>query len=181
MTSEEIDRLALERRAEVWRVWPEFVRNAGSWECLRRLHVVMFEGLFTFAGEIRTHNISKGGFRFANVLFLDKILPVIAGMPQSSFEEIVAKYVEMNIAHPFSEGNGRVTRLWLDAMLEREMHTRIDWTQIRRDDYMEAMRRSLVNSTELEVMLKRSMLAESEVASEDVFMAGLSASYKYEM
>ena len=177
----EIDRLALERRAEVWRAWPEFVQDAGSWECLRKLHVVMFGGLFDFAGKIRTHNISKGGFRFANVLFLNEILPIIAKMPQSSFEEITAKYVEMNIAHPFSDGNGRVTRLWLDAMLERELHTRVDWTQIRRDDYMEAMRRSLVNTTELEVVLKKSMLAESELDNEDTFLAGLTASYKYEM
>lgn len=181
MTNKEIDRLSLARRADVWRAWPEFMRDAGSWGCLRKLHAVMFGGLFGFAGKIRTHNISKGGFRFANVLFLDKILPVIAGMPQSSFEEIVTKYVEMNIAHPFSEGNGRVTRLWLDAMLERELRTRIDWTQIRRDDYMEAMRRSLLNTTELEVMLKKSMLTESALADEDVFMAGLSASYRYEM
>ena len=177
----EIDRLSLQRRVKVWESWPEFVRRAGSWECLRELHIMLFGGLLDFAGRIRTHNISKGGFRFANVLFLDKILPVISDMPQSDFEEIIAKYTEMNIAHPFREGNGRVMRLWLDAMLERELNTRIDWAGRRRDDYMSAMQRSLVNTTELEVLLRSAMLPAERLSDKNIFMAGLSASYKYEM
>ena len=177
----ETDRLSLQRMAEVWEAWPEFVRNAGSWECLRDLHVMLFRGLFDFAGKLRTCNISKGGFRFANVLFLDKIVPVIADMPQSCFEEIIAKYTEMNIAHPFREGSGRVMRLWLDAMLERELGTRINWAGITRDDYMSAMQRSLVNTLELEVLLRKSMLPAGSLNDEEVFMSGLNASYSYEM
>ena len=181
MNEAEIDRLSLQRSVKVWETWPGFVKSAGSWECLRDIHIMLFGGLLDFAGKIRTHNISKGGFRFANVLFLDKILPVIADMPQSDFEEIIAKYTEMNIAHPFREGNGRVMRLWLDAMLEQELSTRIDWAVIRRDDYMSAIQRSLVNTTELEVLLHGAMLPAESLSDKDIFMSGLSASYKYEM
>ena len=177
----EIDRLSLERRAKVWEAWPEFVKSAGTWECLKNLHVMLFGGLFDFAGRLRTHNISKFGFRFANVLFLNDIVPIIANMPQSDFQEIIAKYTEMNIAHPFREGNGRVLRLWLDAMLERELHTRIDWSGIERDNYMSAMQRSLVNTTELEVLLQKNMLSVESLSDKNLFLAGLSASYKYEM
>ena len=177
----EIDRLSLERRDRVWEVWPEFVKKAGTWECLRDFHVVLFGGLFTFAGKIRTQNISKGGFRFANALFLDKILPVISDMPQRNFDEILAKYIEMNIAHPFREGNGRVLRLWLDAVLERQLNTRICWQKIGREIYMSAMQRSPVNALELEVLLRKNMLPAEDLYSKDIFMAGLSASYKYEM
>ena len=177
----EIDRLSLERRDRVWEVWPEFVKKAGTWECLRDFHVVLFGGLFTFAGKIRTQNISKGGFRFANALFLDKILPVISEMPQRKFDEILAKYVEMNIAHPFREGSGRVLRLWLDALLERVLKTRICWSGIGREAYMSAMQRSPVNPLELEVLLRKNMLPAEDLASKDIFMACLSASYKYEM
>lgn len=177
----EIDRLSLERRAKVWEAWPEFVRSAGTWECLKNLHVMLFGGLFDFAGRLRTHNISKFGFRFANVLFLNDIVPIIANMPQSDFQEIIAKYTEMNIAHPFREGNGRVLRLWLDTMLERELHTRIDWSNIERDNYMSAIQRSLVNTTELEVLLQKNMLSAENLSDKNLFLAGLSASYKYEM
>ena len=177
----EIDRLSLERRGKVWEHWPEFVKIAGTWECLRDFHVMLFGGLFRFAGEIRTQNISKGGFRFANALFLDKILPVISDMPQRNFDEILAKYIEMNIAHPFREGNGRVLRLWLDAVLECQLNTRIDWGKIGREAYMSAMQRSPVNALELEVLLQKNMLPAEDLGSKDIFMAGLSASYKYEM
>ncbi|MBQ7155107.1 MAG: Fic family protein [Synergistaceae bacterium] len=177
----EIDRLSLDRRAEIWEAWPEFVANAGTWECLRRLHEVMFGGLFEFAGKIRTQNISKGGFRFANALFLNDILPIISRMPQSNFGEIVEKYVEMNIAHPFREGNGRVMRLWLDAILERQLATRINWSGITRSDYMSAMQRSPVNSLELETLLRGAMLKPEELGDKDIFIASLTASYRYEM
>ena len=177
----EIDRLSLTRRAEVWQAWPEFVKTAGSWECLRKFHVMMFGGLFAFAGVFRTRNIAKDGFRFANVLFLDKIVPVIADMPQSNFPEIIAKYVEMNIAHPFREGNGRVMRLWLDAMLERELNTRINWAEISRGEYMSAVQRSPVNTLELETLLRKFMLTAEKLGDKDIFMSGLSASYRYEM
>ena len=177
----EIDRLSLERRGDVWKKWPEFVKRAGTWECLKDFHVMLFGGLFSFAGKIRTHNISKGGFRFANALFLDKILPVISEMPQRNFDEILAKYIEMNIAHPFREGNGRVLRLCLDAVLERELSTRIVWANIGREVDMSAIQRSPVNALELEVILRKNMLPAEDLASKDIFMSGLSASYKYEM
>ena len=177
----EIDRLSLDRRGKIWEAWQDFVKIAGTWECLRDFHVMLFGGLFSFAGKIRTQNISKGGFRFANALFLDKILPVISEMPQRNFDEILAKYIEMNIAHPFREGNGRVLRLWLDAVLERELNTRIYWAKIGREVYMSAMQRSPVNALELEVILRKNMLPAEDLASKDIFMSGLSASYKYEM
>ena len=177
----EIDRLSLKRRADVWEAWPDFVSRAGTWECLRDFHVMLFGGLFSFAGRVRTCNISKGGFRFANALFLDKILPVISEMPQRNFDKILVKYIEMNIAHPFMEGNGRVLRMWLDALLERVLNTRIDWGKIGREVYMSAMQRSPVNALELEVILRKNMLPAEDLASKDIFMACLSASYKYEM
>ena len=177
----EIDRLSLDRRGKIWEAWQDFVKIAGTWECLRDFHVMLFGGLFSFAGKIRTQNISKGGFRFANALFLDKILPVISEMPQRNFDEILAKYIEMNIAHPFREGNGRVLRLWLDAVLERELSTRIVWANIGREVYMSAIQRSPVNALELEVILRKNMLPAEDLASKDIFMSGLSASYKYEM
>ena len=177
----EIDRLSLDRRGKIWEAWPEFVNIAGTWECLRDFHVMLFGGLFTFAGRVRTCNISKGGFRFANALFLDKILPVISEMPQRNFDKILVKYIEMNIAHPFMEGNGRVLRMWLDALLERVLNTRIDWGKIGREVYMSAMQRSPVNALELEVILRKNMLPAEDLAGKDIFMACLSASYKYEM
>ena len=175
-----IDELSLQRRNIIWDAWPEFVKSAGTWECLKKIHVVMFGELFDFAGMLRTKNISKGGFRFANALFLEKIIPVIEDMPQKNFHYITEKYIEMNIAHPFREGNGRVMRLWLDAILERELSTRINWSNISRNDYLSAMQRSPVNSLELEVLLTKNMLAPHELSDEVKFMASLKASYGYE-
>lgn len=176
----EIDRLSLERASKVWESWPDFVSIAGTWECLRKIHCVIFGGLFTFAGKIRAVNISKGGFRFANSLFLEKILPVISDMPQKSFSDILTKYTEMNIAHPFREGNGRAMRLWLDAILEREMNTRIDWRKISRDEYLSAIQRSPVNTLELETLLKGAMLKAQDLGDKVIFMKGVTVSYSYE-
>lgn len=176
----EIDRLSLERVNLIWDSWPEFVGIAGTWECLRRIHAELFGGLFEFAGTIRNVNISKGGFRFANSLFLGKILPVISDMPQKNFDDIIAKYIEMNIAHPFREGNGRAMRLWLDSILERELNTRVDWRKIGREEYMSAMQRSPVNPLELSVLLKGSMLKGNELSDKVIFAKGLAVSYSYE-
>lgn len=176
----EIDKLSLERVSLIWESWPEFVRTAGTWECLRKIHAEIFGGLFTFAGKIRTVNISKGGFRFANSLFLEKILPVISDMPQENFSDILAKYTEMNIAHPFREGNGRAMRLWLDAMLERELRTRIDWRKITREKYMSAVERSPVNSLELETLLRGAMMSPQELGDKIIFAEGVAVSYSYE-
>ena len=176
----EIDSLSLERVAEVRKNWPSFVECAGSWECLRELHVALFGGVFDFAGKFRTCNISKGGFRFANWIFLESNVPLIAAMSQGNFDEILAKYVEMNIAHPFREGNGRAMRLWLDAMLEREMNTRVNWQEISRDDYLSAMSRSPVNSLELAVLLKGAFIEGDLMGDDLLFMSCVSASYGYE-
>lgn len=176
----EIDRLSLQRMSHVWESWPDFVGTAGTWECLRKIHAEIFGGLFSFAGKIRTVNISKGGFRFANSIFLDKILPVISEMPQGNFPDILAKYTEMNIAHPFREGNGRAMRLWLDAMLEREMNTRIDWRKISREEYMSAMQRSPVNTLELETLLMGAMLSAEDLRDRLIFSEGVAVSYSYE-
>ncbi|MBR4196827.1 MAG: Fic family protein [Synergistaceae bacterium] len=176
----EIDRLSLDRVRQVWESWPDFVSIAGTWECLRKIHAEIFGGLFTLAGKIRTVNISKGGFRFANVLFLEKILPVISDMPQENFADILTKYTEMNIAHPFREGNGRSMRLWLDAMLQREMNTRIDWRKITREDYMSAIQRSPVNTLELETLLRGAMMSPEDLRDREIFSDGLAVSYSYE-
>ncbi len=175
-----IDELSWQSRNRIWDTCPEFVKSAGTWECLKKIHVLMFEGLFEFSGMLRTKNISKRGCRFANALFLEKIIPVIEDMPQKNFHDIIEKYIEMNIAHPFREGNGRVMRLWLDAILERELDTRINWSNISRNDYLSAMQRSPVNSLELEVLLTHNMLAPHELSDEVKFMASLNASYGYE-
>ena len=176
----EIDSLSLQRVPEVIKHWPEFVESAGSWECLKELHVMLFGGLFDFAGEFRKRNISKGGFRFANCMFLESNVPLIAAMSQNNFDEILAKYIEMNIAHPFREGNGRAMRLWLDAMLERELDTRINWHKISREDYLSAMSRSPVNSLELEVLLKSAFIEPASMHDESLFTLCMSASYSYE-
>ena len=176
----DVDKLSLQRVHEIQYEWSSFVKIAGSWECLRRLHVALFGGLFDFAGKFRTCNISKGGFRFANCIFLDSNVPIICAMDQGNFDEILAKYVEMNIAHPFRDGNGRAMRLWLDAMLEREVHTRINWSIITRDEYLSAMSRSPVNSLELATLLRGAFLSPDLMNDPELFAACLSASYEYE-
>ncbi len=177
----EKDSLSLERVAGVRRRWPSFVKSSGTWECLRGLRVALFGGLFDFAGKLRMCNISKGGFRFANWIFLDSNVPLICAMSQGSFDDILAKYVEMNIAHPFREGNGRAMRLWLDSMLEKELNTRVNWQNIPRDDYLSAMSRSPVNSLELAVLLKGSFVEGDLLGDDLLFMSCVSASYGYEI
>lgn len=168
------------RRDILWKNWPNIRENAGSWSCLRELHIMLFDGIFDFAGQIRTKNLIKGSFRFANALFLEANLPLIERMPQKTFDEILEKYIEMNIAHPFREGNGRATRLWLDAMLEKELNTRVNWSMIKRDNYISAMQRSAVNSLELSTLLKSALIEPEFLSDKIIFMAGLSASYAYE-
>ena len=177
----EIDKLSRERYKKIWSSWPEFVSRAGTWECLRDLHVALFGGLFEFAGEVRKVNISKGGFRFANYIFLQSNIPIVISMSQKDFDSILAKYIEMNILHPFREGNGRAIRLWLDSMLERELNTRINWRKISREDYLSAMERSPVNALELTKLLKDSLLSPELLKNEKIFVEDLSASYDYEM
>ena len=150
----------------------------GTTKGLQQIHAYLFGGLYDFAGQIRQKNISKGGFQFAMAQFLDNTLKQIEGMPENSFVEIVDKYVEMNIAHPFMEGNGRSTRIWLDLILKKRLKKCVDWSKINKNDYMNAMVKSSANSTELKGLLKNALT--DEIDSREMFMKGIDYSYYYE-
>ena len=150
----------------------------GTVKCLQQIHAYLFGGLYDFAGQIRTKNISKGGFTFANALYFSTILPNIENMPESSFEEIINKYVEMNVAHPFMEGNGRSTRIWLDLMLKRSLKQCIDWSLVNKNAYLEAMRKSVVDSSDLKALLKPALT--DKINDREMFMKGIDYSYYYE-
>ena len=150
----------------------------GTVKCLQQIHAYLFGGLYDFAGQIRDKNISKGGFTFANALYFSTILPNIENMPESSFEEIINKYVEMNVAHPFMEGNGRSTRIWLDLMLKRSLKQCIDWSLVNKNAYLEAMRKSVVDSSDLKALLK--VAVTDKIDDREMFMKGIDYSYYYE-
>ena len=149
--------------------------EVGTIKGLCQIHRSLFEGLYDFAGKIRNLNIAKGGFRFANSLYLEVILPVIEKMPESTFEEIIAKYVEMNIAHPFMEGNGRATRIWLDLILKKNLGKVVDWQTIDKDLYLQAMERSPINDLELRVLLQPALT--DKVDDRTVIFKGIEQSY----
>ena len=150
----------------------------GTVKCLQQIHAYLFGGLYDFAGQLRDKNISKGGFTFANALYFSTILPNIENMPESSFEEIINKYVEMNVAHPFMEGNGRSTRIWLDLMLKRSLKQCIDWSLVNKKAYLEAMRKSVVDSFDLKTLLKVALT--DKIDDREMFMKGIDYSYYYE-
>ena len=150
----------------------------GTVKCLQQIHAYLFGGLYEFAGQIRDKNISKGGFTFANALYFSTILPNIENMPESSFEEIINKYVEMNVAHPFMEGNGRSTRIWLDLMLKRSLKQCIDWSLVNKKAYLEAMRKGVVDSSDLKALLKVALT--DKIDDREMFMKGIDYSYYYE-
>ena len=150
----------------------------GSIKCLQQIHAYLFGGLYDFAGQIRTKNISKGGFTFANALYFPTILPNIEAMPETTFNEIANKYVEMNVAHPFMEGNGRSTRIWLDLMLRRSLKKCIDWSRIDKNDYLEAMRRSVVDPAPIKALLSGALT--DKIDDRETFMKGIDYSYYYE-
>lgn len=152
--------------------------EVGTAKGLCDIHRYLFEGLYDFAGKIRTLNIVKGGFRFANCMYLDAILPVIEKMPEGTFEEIIAKYVEMNIAHPFMEGNGRATRIWLDLMLKKNLGKVVDWRKVGKDQYLQAMERSPINDLELRFLLQPALT--DQVNDWEVIFKGIELSYYYE-
>ena len=152
--------------------------EVGTVKGLCDIHRYLFGGLYDFAGKIRTLNISKGGFRFANALYLDAILPVIERMPESTFEEIIAKYVEMNIAHPFMEGNGRASRIWLDMMLKKNLGRVVDWQRVDKVQYLQAMERSPINDLELRALLQPALT--DRVNDREVIFKGIEQSYYYE-
>ena len=150
----------------------------GSVKCLQQIHSYLFGGLYDFAGQLRTKNISKGGFTFANALYFSTILPNIENMPETTFEEIINKYVEMNVAHPFMEGNGRSTRIWLDLMLKRTLKKCIDWSKVNKNKYLEAMQQSVTNSLPLKALLEPALT--DKINDREMFMKGIDYSYYYE-
>lgn len=152
--------------------------EVGKTISLKKIHAYLFEGLYDFAGKIRTKTISKGGFVFANGDFLPKTLKQIDKMPQSTFNEIVEKYIEMNIAHPFMEGNGRATRIWLDLILIKELKQCIDWSKIDKKDYFDAMKDSPVSDIKIKALLKAAL--SDEIDNRELFMKGIDTSYYYE-
>ena len=151
---------------------------AGSFETLKTIHEYLFEDLYEFAGKIRTVNLAKGNFRFAPLMYLEAALTNIDKMPQSTFDEIVEKYVEMNIAHPFREGNGRSTRIWLDLMLKKRIGQVVDWSKVDKEDYLLAMERSPIRDTEIKVVLKAALT--DDINSRELYMKGIDHSYYYE-
>ena len=151
---------------------------AGKFSTLQAIHKYLFEDIYDFAGELRTVNIAKGNFRFAPLLYLQAALESIDKMPQASFDEIIEKYVEMNIAHPFREGNGRSTRIWLDHILKNEIGKVIDWSKVDKEDYLLAMERSPIKDVEIKVLLKCALTDETD--SREIDMKGIDHSYYYE-
>ncbi|WP_298709763.1 protein adenylyltransferase Fic [uncultured Veillonella sp.] len=151
---------------------------SGTWTTLQDIHKVLFQDIYDFAGELRTVNISKGNFRFVPVMYLSEAVKTIERMPQDTFDEIVEKYVEMNVAHPFREGNGRSMRLWLDHMLCVELQKTIDWSQIDKEKYLSAMERSPVNDLEIKAVLAEALT--DDINNRELFMKGLDHSYYFE-
>ena len=152
--------------------------EAGTVSSLKAIHKYLFDEIYDFAGEIRTVNISKGNFRFAPLMYLEAALANIDKMPQSTFDEIVEKYVEMNIAHPFREGNGRSTRIWLDLIFKTELHKVVDWSKVDKEDYLLAMERSPIKDLEIKHILKAALT--DDINSREVYMKGIDHSYYYE-
>lgn len=150
----------------------------GTFEELSKIHQFLFEDIYEFAGKIRTENIAKNNFRFASAMYLEEALKEIDKMPQSNFDEIIQKYIEMNIAHPFREGNGRSTRIWLDAILKKEIGKVIDWSKINKQDYLFAMERSPIKDLEIKMLLKNALT--DQINDREVYMKGIDASYHYE-
>ena len=151
---------------------------SGTWTTLQKIHTILFQDIYDFAGTLRTVNIAKGNFRFVPVMYLAEAVKTIEDMPQSTFEEIVEKYVEMNVAHPFREGNGRSMRLWLDHMLCTELQKTIDWSQVDKEQYLSAMERSPVNDLEIKAILAKALT--SDINNRELFMKGLDHSYYFE-
>lgn len=152
--------------------------SSGTWTTLQDIHKILFQDIYDFAGELRTVNISKGNFRFVPVMYLSEAVKTIERMPQDTFDEIVEKYVEMNVAHPFREGNGRSMRLWLDHMLCTELLKTIDWSQVNKEQYLSAMERSPVNDLEIKTVLAKALT--SDINNRELFMKGLDHSYYFE-
>ena len=150
----------------------------GTFRGLAQIHAFLFSEIYDFAGKLRSVNLTKGGFRFAPVLYLESALEQIDKMPQSTFDQIIEKYVEMNVAHPFREGNGRSGRIWLDAILKKELQLVVDWSRVDKEDYLLAMERSPIKDIEIKALLKTALT--DKIDDREVFMKGIDASYQYE-
>lgn len=178
MNTKEIDKLSLAKAHALFDTGDIHSIEAGTVKGLCDIHRHLFDGLYDFAGKIRTLNISKENFRFANCLYRDAILPVIEKMLETTFEEIIAKYVEMNVAHPFMEGNGRSTRIWLDMMLKKRLAKVIDWQKVDKRMYLQALERSPINNLELRTLLYPALT--DRVNDRETLFKGLTQSYYYE-
>lgn len=174
----EEERISKKKAAELFENRILDTLKAGSFSALKTIHKYLFEDIYDFAGEIRTVNIAKGNFRFAPVMYLDAALENIEKMPQSTFDEIVEKYVEMNVAHPFREGNGRSGRIWLDLMFKSELGMVVDWSKVDKEDYLLAMERSPIRDTEIKVVLKAALT--NKINDREIYMKGIDHSYYYE-
>lgn len=174
----EEERISKTRAAEMFENGLLESLQPGSFEALRKIHEYLFSEIYDFAGQIRTVNLAKGNFRFAPVMYLRQAIQEIEKMPQDTYDHIIEKYVEMNIAHPFREGNGRSTRLWLDLILKNELGLVVDWSKVDKSDYLMAMERSPVKDLEIKALLKEALT--DRIYDRQVYMKGLDASYKYE-
>lgn len=174
----EEERISKKKAAELFEKGVLDTLEAGSFSALKAIHKYLFEEIYEFAGKVRTVNIAKGNFRFAPVMYLDVSLENIDKMPQSTFEEIVEKYVEMNVAHPFREGNGRSGRIWLDLILKKELGKVVDWSKVDKEDYLLAMERSPIRDTEIKAVLKAALT--DKINDREIYMKGIDHSYYYE-
>ena len=174
----QIDEKSLQKAFQLFESGDIERMEIGTTKGLQQIHKYIFGGLYDFAGKIRDKNISKGSFRFANALYLNEILPKIEQMSENTFEEIIAKYVEMNIAHPFMEGNGRTMRIWMDLILKKRLNKVINWQFVDKTLYLQAMERSPINDLEIRFLLKENLTSETE--NREIIFKGIEQSYYYE-
>ncbi len=174
----EEERISKKKAAELFENGILDTLKAGSFDALKSIHKYLFEDIYDFAGTVRTVNIAKGNFRFAPVMYLDAALANIDKMPQNTFDKIIEKYVEMNIAHPFREGNGRSGRIWLDLIFKTELGMVVDWSKVDKEDYLLAMERSPIRDTEIRAVLKAALT--DKINDREIYMKGIDNSYYYE-